>query len=123
MDPSIEFETAKFDSSSEDENPINPIFGQSLLLWIKEKANGKVDVPDPEYEDWGWFSYIEWDGRLYMLGASSDDGETWILQMEKHRSFAEKLFGRAKMGEDDEAWRYFTGLIESEPEFRDVAPN
>lgn len=120
MHPTIEFQTGIFDVSLEDENPVNPIYGQSLLNWIREKAGGKVEVPEPEYEDWGWYSYIEWNGRSYLLGASSDDGETWILQMEKLRTFSEKLFGREKMDKDDEAWRYFTGLIEAQPEFRDV---
>ena len=122
MHPAIEFKTNMFDVSSEEENPINPIYGQSLLLWLRENAAGKIEVPEPDYEDWGWFSNVDWNGRFYMLGASSDDGETWILQMEKRRTFSEKLFGRERMGDDDEAWRLFTNMIEAEPEFKDISP-
>ena len=120
MHPAIQFTTTKFDVSKEEENPINPIYGESLLLWLRDKAADKVDVPEPDYEDWGWFSYIQWGGRRYMLGASSDDGEAWTFQMDKNRTLSEKLLGREKMTVDDEAWRYFEGILRAEPEFKDI---
>jgi hypothetical protein len=35
----LRFTTALFDVSKERENPINPIPGESLLLWLKDKVS------------------------------------------------------------------------------------
>lgn len=121
----IRFSTAKFDVSKERPNPINPIPGESLLLWFREQARGDVAISEPDAEDWGWYSYVEWKGRSYMLGSSaSEDGSgdwEWILQIEKHRSVTEKLLGRAKMSKDDECAKYFQRLLESEATFKGVS--
>jgi hypothetical protein len=121
----IRFKTDRFDVSKERPNPINPIPGESLLLWIRERARSDVAVSEPDAEDWGWYSHVEWHGRRYMLGscASADDGADWewILQIEKHRSIAEKLLGRAKMSKDDACALYFQQLLESEATFKDVS--
>lgn len=97
MHPVVEFQTTKVDVSNKDHNPINPIYRKSLLLWLQNKAGGVVDIPEPDYEDWGWYADITWKGRGYMLGASSDDGETWFFQIDKHRTFIEKLLGKEKI--------------------------
>lgn len=125
MNYSIRFETAKFDVTREDENSINPIWGQSLLLWLKDKLAGKVQLEDPDAEDWGWYTTVEWNGRAYLLGASAmrtdaDDYE-WVFQVDKHRSFREKLSGREKMTRNDECLQFFKQLFEAESEFKHVA--
>ena len=121
----IRFKTDRFDVSKERANPINPIPGESLLLWIRERARPHVAVSEPDAEDWGWYSYVEWHGRRYMLGscASADDGADWewILQIEKHRSIADKFLGRAKMSKDDGCALYLQQLLESEATFKDVS--
>ena len=122
MDIGITFETSTFDVSRETPNPINPIYGESLLLWLKQKARERIDLPDPDHEDWGWYFDIEWDGRFYMLGASSDDGETWFFHVTKFRRLKEKLLGREKMDASDPCWCYFLALIESEPMFSKIEP-
>ncbi len=122
MHPVIEFQTSKFDVSKEDENPINPIYGKSLLLWLREKTKDAVEIPDPDYEDWGWYSDIEWNGRVYMLGASSDDGKTWFFQIDKDRTIIEKILGKEKITENEEIWKYFISLLQSESEFHDFKP-
>jgi len=119
------FHTSAFDISKERPNPINPIPGESLLLWLREHAKD-VDVSPPDAEDWGWYSSVEWKGRLYLLGASTSDPEEngereWVLQIDKQRSVTEKLLGRAKMSPDDDCARYFQGLIERETGFRQVS--
>ena len=38
----IRFRTDKFDVSKERPNPINPIPGESLLLWLRERARSMI---------------------------------------------------------------------------------
>ena len=118
----VRFTTAKFDVSKERPNPINPIPGESLLLWLRDQARPGVAVSEPDAEDWGWYSHVEWKGRKYMLGSSASDEEggerEWILQIERHRSVAEKILGRAKMDKDDECAAYFQRLLEDEASFK-----
>ena len=121
----IRFRTDQFDVSKERPNPINPIPGESLLLWLRERARPDVAVSEPDAEDWGWYSSVEWKGRSYMLGSSASEDDSgdreWILQIEKHRSVKEKLLGRAKMSKDDECARYFQRLLENEATFKGVS--
>lgn len=121
----IRFRTNKFDISKERPNPINPIPGESLLLWLRERSRLGVTVSEPDAEDWGWYSSVAWKGRSYMLGSSVSEDESgdreWILQIEKHRTVTEKLLGRAKMGKDDECAHYFQRLIMSEATFIGVS--
>ena len=122
----LRFCTAAFDITKERPNPINPIPGESLLLWLIEKAKGSVEISAPDAEDWGWYSYAEWKGRKYLLGASAcdedEDGQReWILQIEKQRSVKEKLLGRANMTPDDGCAQYFQRLLEGEASFREVS--
>ena len=120
----IRFTTDKFDVSKERRNPINPIAGESLLVWLQEQAKPRAQLTDPDTEDWGWYSFVDWNGRQYLLGvsASDDEGEReWVLQIEKQRSMKEKLLGRATMTADDECATFFQGLLEREPAFKAVS--
>ena len=117
----IRFTTSKFDVSKERPNPINPIPGESLLLWLRSQALPELSMSEPDAEDWGWYSSVEWKGRLYMIGSSASEEEggerEWILQIDKHRSVKEKLFGNEKMSKDDECAQYFQRLLEGEASF------
>ena len=98
--------------------------GESLLLWLRDKARPHVDLSQPQPEDWRWYSFVTWKGRQYLLGSSaSEEGgdREWILQIDKQRSVREKLFGREKMTSDDECARFFQRLLEQEPSFRSVS--
>ena len=120
----IRLTTDKFDVSKERPNPINPIAGESLLVWLREKAKPRALLTEPDAEDWGWYSYVNWDGRQYLLGASAsdDDGEReWILQIDKQRSIKEKILGREAMTADDECAKFFQLLLEAEPAFKAVS--
>jgi hypothetical protein len=122
----LRFHTAAFDVTRERPNPVNPIPGESLLLWIIEQADGAVKISPPAAEDWGWYSYAEWKGRKYLLGACAYDEEEdgqreWLLQIDKQRSVKERLLGQAKMSQDDECAQYFQRLLEREPKFRGVS--
>jgi hypothetical protein len=122
----IRFTTALFDVTKERPNDINPIHGESLLLWLAEKLKDQVRVSSPATEDWGWYAGVEWDGRAYILGASASDEEEngrreWVLQVVKHRSLKERVLGKEKMTADDPCFRSVLRLLESEPAFSDVA--
>ncbi len=129
----IRFVTDKFDVHTEDENPNNQIYGQSLLQWLREKVGKDLAMTKPDHEDWGWYSYINWDGRPYMVGANSEDDPSekgtisehdgireWVFQLEKQRSLKEKLLGREKMTPDDPCFNYFIDLFSSEPSCADI---
>jgi hypothetical protein len=118
----IRFNTALFDVSKEQPNPINPIGGQSLLLWLAQKLSGSMSITSPDTEDWGWYSTLEWNGRRYMLGSSASDEEMdgvreWVLQIVKHRSVKERLLGREAMTNDDACVRLLLDVLRSEPAF------
>ena len=125
----ISFKSTKFDVSKERTNPINPIFGESLLKWFKSEIEPDFDVTEPDAEDWGWYSYIDWKGRQYMLGASTyfEEGNDpkseleWVLQIDKSRTFIEKLFGKAKISQTDECVLYLKAKLESEPKISSVS--
>ena len=121
----IRFTTSSFDVAKERPNPINPIAGESLLLWLREKARPRFDVSEPDAEDWGWYSSVTCNGRHYMLGASASDEESgereWVLQIVKQRSLVEKLLGREHMRADDECASFFRALLESEASFKGVS--
>lgn len=129
MHIAISFKSTKFDVSKERTNPINPIFGESLLKWFKSEIEPDFDVTEPDAEDWGWYSYIDWKGRLYMLGASTyfEEGNVpkseleWVLQIDKSRTFIEKLFGKEKISQTDECVLYLKSKLESEPKISSVS--
>jgi hypothetical protein len=124
MDPVIRFRSRLFDVSTEPENPINPIRGASLLDWLRTRMPAEVTMTDTEAEDWGWYVDLDWHGRRYMLGASAESGEDgmqdWALQIEKLRSFKEKLMGQAKMTAEDPVLAHLRSVIGAEAGFVDV---
>jgi len=118
----IRFTTALFDISKERPNPINPIYGESLLLWLADKLSGSMSLTSPDTEDWGWYSTLDWNGRRYMVGSSAADDESdglreWILQIVKHRSVKERLLGQEMLTTDDGCVRLLLEALRSEPAF------
>ena len=101
----VEFETSKFNLTSEPENEFNQIFGHSILLWIVERCPEVTFEGTPETEDWGWRIDAIWDDRRYMIGASAEydkPGVAWcVVQIEKRRSLKEKLFRLERLDESD----------------------
>jgi hypothetical protein len=117
-----------FDVSKEKENPINPIYGISLLTWLKSELAGKIEISEPDAEDWGWYSELEFEGSNYLIGACAyfEEGDNpkdqieWVFQVDKYRSFKEKLFGKNKMSASDSCFVYFKTLLEENPNFSEV---
>ncbi len=128
MNQTIHFKTSIFDVSKEKENPINPIYGRSLLEWLREELKGKLEVTEPDAEDWGWYSELEFEGANYLIGACAyfEDGDDptseleWVFQVDKKRSLKEKLFRRNKMDASDSCFTFFKELFEDHPDFMEV---
>ena len=108
------FRTARFDVSKETPNRVNPIAGESVLLWLRQELlNAGYDATHPDTEDWGWYIEVEGNGASYLIGASADaqaieSDVDWTLQVEKLRSPKDKLLGRNRMASDDQV----AGLVE-----------
>ncbi len=121
MIQTINLQTAKFDILKEDENPNNQIYGQSLLLWLKDFLKGNYEISEVASEDWGWYCYIDFKGRKYMLGANAfyeegDDPHSeleWVFQVEKQRTFKEILLFKENMTDQDECFLYFKKLFDT----------
>jgi len=117
-----------FDVSKEKENPINPIYGISLLAWLKSELAGTIEITEPDAEDWGWYSELEFEGNNYLIGACAyfEEGDNpkdeieWVFQVDKYRSFKEKLFGKNKMSVSDNCFVFFKTLLEENPNFTEV---
>jgi hypothetical protein len=124
----ISFKTSKFDVSNENKNPINPIYGESLLKWLKLELGSAHEITEPDAEDWGWYSNITWKGREYMLGASAyyEEGDDptseleWVFQIDKQRSFKEKLLGKEKISRNDECVLLFKSKFEAESDITSI---
>lgn len=124
----IHFKTALFDVTKEKENPFNTIHGISLLQWLREELKGRLDISEPDAEDWGWYSELEYDGNSYMIGACAyfeegDDlaaGLEWAFQVHKHRSLKDKLLGGNKMTDTDSCFVFFRELFEKHKAFSDL---
>ena len=127
MSQIISFVTAKFDPSNETPNEINPIAGEALLLWLRERLLKQgYEVSEPAPEDWGWYANADNGPASYMLGASGESTETtadveWIIQIHKARSLKDQLLGRNKLATDDPLCLLIQGIVRAEADFRDVA--
>ena len=104
----ITFRSARFDTASEPPNPINPIPGESVLRWLRERlAGSRYETTAPAAEDWGWYLDATVDGATYLVGAGGAEVEEspghvdWTIQIHKHRSLRDKLTGRNKLAGDD----------------------
>jgi len=121
----ITFQSSKFDVASETPNPINPIYGQSLLLWLRGKIGAPYNVSEPAPEDWGWYVDVTGSGTTYLVGASADPDEgnaslEWHLQIHKHRSFKDNLTGANKLTSDDALTARIASILRAAPEIRAV---
>lgn len=122
----ITFATGKFDISRETLNEINPIGGEGLLNWIRERLSGtSFKATEPGTEDWGWYMDIEGGGASYLVGASGQPDRPppdvdWAIQLHKNRSMKDKLTGKNKLASDDPLFALLEQLVRGEPEFRGV---
>ena len=122
----IYFSTDKFDPEKETPNPVNPIPGESVLLWLREQLAGTpYTTTAPDAEDWGWYIDVSGNDGSYMVGASGDLNETtdlvdWIFQVHKHRTFLQKVTGENKFEHNDELVSLITDVIRRDPTMRNI---
>lgn len=122
----ITFRSKKFDVTAEEPNPINPIAGQSFLLWLKDRLhNAGYEAGEPDTEDWGWYIELSAFDSSYLVGASGfpeAEGASaeWHIQIHKLRSWVDKLTGRNKLAPDDPLSQIIETLVRDEPEFIEV---
>ena len=123
----VSFRTGKFDVSAETPNPINPIAGQSVLIWLRaELAKAHYTATEPDTEDWGWYMDVAGNDGSYLVGASADaDALTpdveWVVQVHRHRSMSDKLFGRNKMAPDDPLAALIERIVRGDSQISDVS--
>jgi len=123
----VSFRTSKFDVSAETPNPINPIAGQSVLKWLRaELAKADYTATEPDTEDWGWYMDVAGNDGSYLVGASADaDASTpdveWVVQVHRHRSMSDKLFGRNKMAPDDPLAALTERIVRGDSQISDVS--
>lgn len=117
-----------FDVSRERDNPLNPIYGISLLEWLRSELEGKIEITEPDAEDWGWYSELEFEGDAYLIGACAhfEEGDNpqepieWVFQVDKYRGLKEKLFDKNKMNDSYSCFVFFKKLLEENPNFKEV---
>jgi hypothetical protein len=122
----ISFVTDRFDPAKERPNDINPFPGQALLLWLRERLQGLgYNTTIPETEDWGWYVDAKLGASCYLIGASgepeSDRDIHWMIQIHKHRSLSDKVFGGNKLNSDDALSEAIERLLRGEQDFRNLS--
>lgn len=124
----ISFVTDRFDPAKETPNPINPIPGEALLLWLWDRLQVLGFVASlPDTEDWGWYVYVQADrdAPRYLIGASGEVESgadlRWVIQIHKVRSLWDKIFGRNKLPPNDGLSEAVGQLVRSETDFRNVS--
>ncbi len=120
------FSTDRFDAVPKRENPHNPIRGEALRLWLRDRLAPDLDLAPPDPDDWGWYATLRCEGRAYTVGASGADKDEegrraavteWTVQVEKHRTLGEKLLGRARLDAADPCLRRIAAVLERAPGF------
>ena len=123
----ISFRTRRFDVTKETPNPTNPIAGQSVLRWLgAELAKSQYTSTEPDTEDWGWYMDVTGSDGSYLVGASADaDGSTpeveWVIQVHKHRSMKDKLFGRNTLADDDRLVALIERIVRADPQISEIS--
>lgn len=122
----ITFRSSKFDVARETPNPINPIAGESVLLWLRERlGTAGYQATSPDTEDWGWYVDVTGAGASYLVGASGEAGEPaasvdWTIQIHKHRSFVQKITGANQMAADDPLSALIERILRGDPDISGV---
>ena len=123
----ISFTTDRFDVSGEKPNAINPIAGETLLLWLREGLlKAQYRVTEPDTEDWGWYIHVEGADASYLVGASAEAADptpivAWIVQVHKNRSMKDKVLGRNKMATDDPLFALIEKIVRGDSRIEQVS--
>lgn len=136
----ISFKTNRFDVTKERPNESNAFAGEGLLKWLRaEIGNHQYASTEPDTEDWGWYIDVMGPAGSYLVGATAEveykPGEEeaalsydvaadaildWTVQIHKHRTLKEKLFGKNKMAVDDALGALIERIVRSDGTLKDV---
>lgn len=124
MHPVIHCRSARFDLSSEPSNPINPIPGHSLLVWLAEQLAATIQLSEPSPEDWGWYCTGKLGDVSYLVGAcahpSVDGRHEWVVQVDRDRSLFDRLLRRSRVAVDDACFAAIKTLLEHDESFSEL---
>ena len=114
----ITFDSNYFDLENEKPNPINPIHGHSLGLWLTKQLKEKsIDTTDVDAEDWGWYIDVSLDNNKYLVGFIAHPAESesevpeLMVQIHKQRSFKEVITFKGKMDSSDKLLNIISEII------------
>jgi hypothetical protein len=135
----ISFRTHRFDVTKERPNESNAFAGEGLLKWLRaEIRDHQYASTEPDTEDWGWYINVTGPSGSYLVGATAEveykPGEEaalsydvaedaildWTIQVHKHRTFKERLFGKSKMAADDALDALIERIVRSDDTLKDV---
>ena len=122
----ISFKTARFDVRAETPNPVNPIAGRSVLVWLRTAlVNAGYQATEPGTEDWGWYMDVQGASGSYLVGASGDAESVerqveWVVQIHKHRSLTDRLRGRNVLSDADALLSVIEDAVRGDTEILDV---
>ena len=121
----ITFRASTFDPRAEPENPINPIAGHGVLVWLRDALRkAGFESGEPDAEDWGWYIDVSGNGATYLVGASGEPDDAgpvdWTIQIHRHRSMTDKLFGRNTHAADDPLTDLVERVVRAAPGFEHI---
>ena len=130
MHTDILFDTNRFNLSNIQPHFINDIcFGEDAAAWLRDRlvALGMM-VIEPAQEDWGWYIEATHAGSVYLIciggnpqsGTLDKNAGEWRISIERHTALWDKLTGANKLARGDAVPQIIRGIIEAEPEFRNV---
>jgi hypothetical protein len=127
MSHQVSFRSERFDPAAEPENPINPIPGHAVLVWLCDAARSSgYTCGEPAAEDWGWCVDVSANGVSYVLGASAawEPGQAgpieWTVQLERPRSLRDRLFRRNVHDAHDPLSAFVERMVRNAPDATDV---
>ena len=123
----ITFKSSTFDVAREAPNPVNPIFGESVVNWLRAALReAGYEVSDAAPEDWGWYIDVRRGPDLYFVGATSDGDvvegtREWTVQIHKPRTFMARLRGQGALSASDELTATILTILRRDADVRDLA--
>ena len=114
----IEFRARAINAAEQDIDP-----SRGLAGWLKERLQDSgIDVGLPTRYDWGYEIPIHARGGEYFAGLPSrkDSASNWHLFVERRRSLADRVMGRAIMPATEPMALLIKEIISRDPQFKVV---
>lgn len=137
----ISFKTNRFDVTKETPNDINAFAGEGLFKWLRfELVKHQYTSTEPDTEDWGWYIDVTGPEVSYLVGATAEveykeevEEDTlsydvagdaildWTVQIYKHRTLMDKLFGKNEMLADDGLCAVIDGILRNDDSLHELS--